>query len=827
MRIALQSLHTTLSHHLDQWRTRYQQALQRHPRRTAIFTFILMGMAAGVWAIFYLFLLVYLGVFGPLPTYEALRQLRQEEASIVFSADQQRLGLLYRTNRILAEAEEIPPFLHQALIATEDARFFEHSGIDLIALARVLIKSLLLFDQRAGGGSTLTQQLAKNLYPRRDYSLLSLPVNKVREMIIAHRLEHLYDKETLLLMYLNTVPFGHNAWGIKMAAWRYFGKSPHELLPEEMAILIGILKGTSYYDPIAHPERARTRRNVVLHRMYTMQLIDSSQYDSLSRLPLQLNIHEATADQKAPYLLALLQRQLPLLLEEVPWYNNRPWNIYTDGLRIYTTIDARLQLLAEQSLQQVMPNLERAFARDWGRRAAIPTDLLWQVARKSSRYQSWLRQGYIPTQADSLMAHWQTPMTLFDWQAPHYLKRDTCSPLDSIAHYLQLIHAGLLAVAPNTGAIKVWVGGIDWRFFQYDQVRAFRQTGSLFKPIVFAAALEAGWKPCDYLPVQEAGWAQADGTFWKPRNAHQEDAGVRSLTSALARSTNTIAARLLYEVGLDRVRALAKRAGLSQPIPQVPSIALGTATASLEEMVAFYAAICHEGLLPPLWYIQRIETRQGDTLWVHPPPDPDHWPRIMSDSAAYALRRMLQAVIDDTAGTAHSLRTHYGLPGPLLGKTGTTQRQADSWFIAASPRLVVGARTGHEYPRVHWRSMRGQAALTALPLVGTFLRKAYRQRSTRHYFNGLFPLLYFGPEFNTNCPPWLPDSSWIQWVHHPAVPPNLLYFTLERYKRWQRDSLTAQLPFHLPWHWQKARPTPHPPRHMRKNNKKRWWHRIF
>ncbi len=818
---------TPLIDHLRALRDRYQQQLQRHPRRTMVLTVLVMLALSAVWAAIWLAVLVWLGAFGPLPDYAALKNLRQEEASIVYSADGVQLGLLYRTNRIAVEADEVPEVVKHALVATEDARYFEHTGIDLVALGRVLVKSILLMDESAGGGSTLTQQLAKNLFPRRDYGLLSLPVNKLREMFIAHRLEQLYDKDALLLMYLNTVPFGHQAWGIRQAAWRYFGKQPAELKPEEAATLIGLLKGTSYYDPLAHPERAQRRRNVVLHQMLANGYLDSLRCDSLCQLPLQVDYHAPDADQLAPWLVEQVRQQVPALLEESAWNGNRPYDIYTDGLRIYTTIDSRLQRLAEQSVRTHMPRLQQAFRRDWGRRSPVPHELLWQVARLSPRYRALRQQGYSTRAADSLMQHLRVPAQLFDWQAPGRVRHDTLSPLDSVAWYLQILHAGMLAIDPATGAVKVWVGGIDWHFFKYDQVLAQRQTGSLFKPLVYAAAIEQGWRPCDYLPVHEEGWPQPDGTIWRPRNTHHETEGLRSLTSALTRSTNTIAARLLYEVGLGTVVDKAELLGMSE-VPATPAIALGTASASLQEMVAAYAAIVDEGLLPPVWFVERIETREGDTLYLRPPSDPTTWPRIMSDTAAIALIRMLENVVEDTSGTAHSLRARFGLTMELIGKTGTTQHQADGWFVAATPRLVVGARTGHEYPAVHWRTMRGQAAATALPLVGDFLHRVQRDRHTRPWTTGIFPTRYLGEAYALDCPPWLPDSSWVQWVNHPLVPRELLTRTLTLYKRWQADSLMKDLPFVLPWDFDKDKVRVRERKRMeRKRRWRQWWRRVF
>lgn len=668
-------------------------------------------------------LLVYSGLLGPLPGYPELRAIRNYNASEVYSEDGVLLGKYFIENRINADLEEISPDIIHALVATEDARFFEHSGIDLRAGLRVLVKSILLSDESSGGGSTLSQQLAKNLYPRREYMMLSMLVNKLREMFIARRLEKVYTKEELLRLYLNTVSFSENIYGIKVASQRFFNKAPGELNVEEAAVLVGMLKATTYYSPVRHPERALQRRNVVLRRMSAYGRLTAAEYDSLKALPLNVRYYKEGNNQGlATYFREHLRQELEEVLEDYTKPDGTPYNLYTDGLRIYTTLDARLQGYAEAAVQEHMAWLQEAFDKEWRKgRPWGDNSVLGRAVERSERYQ-WLKaKGLSQEEIEKIFAT-PVPMTVFSWKGGE--EEREMSPLDSIKYYLTVLNTGFLAMDPSTGLVKAWVGGIDHKYFKYDHViQARRQVGSTFKPIVYATALQSGMLPCEYTYNRQVAYAQYDN--WTPRNSDGEYGGVYSMEGALARSVNAVAVEILMRTGIDSVRQLAEAMGVDGYIPKTPSIALGTAEASLADMVQVYGAFANRGVRPGMHYLDRIETSEGDTLAIFARPDPRRFPAVLTEVHADMMIRMMESVVD--SGTARALRYQFGLYNDLAGKTGTTQNQSDGWFIGFNPRLVAGVWVGAELPQVHFRSMRlGQGSTSALPIFGKFMRSVYR-----------------------------------------------------------------------------------------------------
>ncbi|MCB0588234.1 MAG: transglycosylase domain-containing protein, partial [Phaeodactylibacter sp.] len=639
--------------------------------------------------------LVYTGMLGPLPGYPELRDIQNYNASEVYSEDGVLLGKYFIENRINADLEEISPNIINALVATEDARFFEHSGIDLRAGVRVLVKSILLSDESSGGGSTLSQQLAKNLYPRRDYLVMSLLVNKIREMFIARRLEKVYSKEELLRLYLNTVSFSENIFGIKVAAQRFFDKAPIDLNVEEAAVLVGMLKATTYYSPVRHPERATQRRNVVLGQMERYGHLTKTEYDSLKALPLNVKYYKEGNNQGlATYFREYLRQEVEEVLEDYSKPDGTPYNLYTDGLRIYTTLDARLQRYAEEAVQEHMAWLQEAFDKEW--KKGYPwrrNSVLEKAVEQSERYQQLKEKGVPQEKIEEIFAT-PVPMTVFSWNGGE--EEREMSPLDSIKYYLTILNTGFLAMDPSTGLVKAWVGGIDHKYFKYDHViQARRQVGSTFKPIVYATALQSGMLPCEYTYNRQVTYAQYDN--WSPRNADGEYGGVYSMEGALAKSINSVTVEILMRTGIDSVRQLAEAMGVNGYIPQTPSIALGTAEASLADMVRVFGTFANRGVRPEMHYLDRIETAEGDTLAVFERPDPRRFPAVLTEAHADMMIHMLESVVD--SGTARSLRYQYGLYNDLAGKTGTTQNQSDGWFIGFNPRLVAGVWVGAEMPQ--------------------------------------------------------------------------------------------------------------------------------
>lgn len=699
-------------------------------------------------------LLVHSGTLGPLPGYPELKAIKHHNASEVYSEDGVLLGKYYVENRINADFEEITPSIINALVATEDARFFEHSGIDLRAAGRVLFKSILLMDESSGGGSTLSQQLAKNLYGRQEYLMLSMLVNKMREMMIARRLEAIYDKEELLRLYLNTVSFGESIFGIKVAAQRFFNKAPAELQVEEAAMLVGMLKATNYYSPVRYPERAEQRRNTVLSQMARYGYIEAEQRDSLSALPLKVSYYKEGHNQGlATYFREHLRLQVQELLKDHPKPDGTPYNLYTDGLRIYTSIDARLQGYAEEAVKEQMAKVQANFEEDWkdGGLAWGSESVLQRAIERSERFQDLKARGRSDAEIERVFNE-RRLMTVFSWDGGE--EEREMSPLDSIKHYLTMLNAGFLAMEPSTGLIKAWVGGISHKFFQYDHVLSSRQVGSTFKPIVFATALQSGMLPCEYTHNEQRAYEQYKG--WSPRNADGKYGGVYSMEGALSHSVNTVAVEVMVRAGLDSVRQLGRAMGLTSYIPTQPSIALGAVEASLWDMIKVYATLANRGRRPEPHYLDRVETADGEVIVAFERPDPKRFPRVLDYGHADVVNKMLESVVD--SGTARRLRYEFGLYNHLAGKTGTTQDQTDGWFIAYNPKLVAGAWVGAEWPQVHFRTLyRGQSSSTALPIYGDFMRRVYKDEGFKDIRYARFAPPADSLAALMECPPYLDE----------------------------------------------------------------------
>lgn len=738
------------------------QAMIRHIRKTltwppdwrmlAAYGVVLFG--AGVLSVFILTTCILHGVFGPLPSKAELKEIRNNTASEVYSADGAVLGRYYVENRVNVGLEEIPPSLINGLIATEDARFIRHRGIDLRALFRVLIKSILLSQDSAGGGSTLSQQLAKNLYPRKNYGRLSMAVNKVKEMITARRLEKLYNKEELLGLYLNTVPFSDNIYGVKVAAHRFFGKTPKDLKTEEAAVLIGMLKGTALYHPVRHPERAQERRNTVLRQMEKYGYLAKAEADSLCERPMKLNYSvDSHTEGLATYFREHLRLQLEEILKDYRKPDGTPYNLYSDGLKVYTTLDSRLQRYAEQAVKTHMPVLQDLFDREWKRGDPWgKPEILRKMMEMTPRYKEMKARGASEKEIQKAFNEPRT-MEVFHWSKGK-VEREM-SPLDSLKYYLRILNTGFLAMDPASGAIKAWVGGIDFAYFQYDHVKSRRQVGSTFKPVVYAQALESGIEPCQMFINELVTYDEYEG--WTPENADGQYGGLYSMEGALTRSVNTISVQLILETGVGPVRNLASKMGLKGPLPKGPSLALGTAEANLLEMLQVFGTFANRGIRPEYYFLDRIETADGMVIAQFDPPVANQ--RVLSQASSDMMVHMLKSVVND--GTASRLRWRYGLSNvDLAGKTGTSQNQADGWFIGITPRLVAGAWVGAETPAVHFRSLaNGQGANTALPIYGEFMRKVYQDSRYQSWRNARFSALPDSVLVTMDCPSFIhPDS---------------------------------------------------------------------
>ncbi|MDX2246744.1 MAG: transglycosylase domain-containing protein [Bacteroidia bacterium] len=661
------------------------------------------------------------GWVTPIPTLDELAHISNPTASEVYSVDGKLLGKYYLENRKDISFAEVPQYLIDALVATEDVRFFSHDGVDTRSLIRVFFKSLILRSESAGGGSTITQQLAKNLFPRQAFALFSLPINKIREAEIAQRLEKIYSKEEIFALYLNTVSFGENVFGIEVAANRFFSTTTANLTPEQSALLIGMLKAPTTYNPRLHPEAAWGRRNVVFDQMVKYDFLEKSQGDSLRIIPLTLNYSfQSHNTGLAPYFREHLRMEMDQWCKKTFRKDGTNYNLYTDGLKIYTTLHSGMQQYAESASKNHMKALQQAFDRNWKTRnkEKITGEMVSQALRRSKRYQSLQKQGFPPVAIDSMMRV-PVSMKVFTWEGAQTVEM---SPHDSVLHDAFMLHCGLLAIDPQNGQVRAWVGGIDHNYFQYDHVTCLRQTGSIFKPIVYAAALEAGESPCEFISNEKTVFEAYNN--WAPKNVDNVYGGEYSMQGALAHSVNVVAVNLIMKIGMEKVVEMSRRLGIKHDLPEVPSLALGAADLSLEEMTGVYSVFVNGGNFYAPAHILRIENREGHILLETSAIPPQ---RAISERTASMLTYMLESVVNE--GTARSLRTRYGLKNDIAGKTGTSQSQADGWFIGATPDLVVGAWVGADDQRVHFPSLaQGQGASTALPIVAQFLQKVYADK---------------------------------------------------------------------------------------------------
>lgn len=695
---------------------------------------ILLGKAFAIVFLlgFLFFILVFLGVLGPVPSKAQLNQINNPVASEVYSIDGKVLGRYYIENRSYSSFNEIAPNVINALIATEDARFYEHRGIDEIALLRVLVKSILLQHNNSGGGSTLSQQIAKNLFPRVEFGPFSLPINKLREAIIAYRLERIYSKQEILALYLNTVPFAENIFGIEVASERFFSKKPINLEIHEAAVLVGMLKANNYYNPRTHPVRAEERRNIVISQMAKYDYITEMQLKEFKAKPLGIKYRVISYNQgPAPYFLEKLKPQLLKWCKENTNENDDPYNLYTDGLKIKTTIDYNLQYYAQQSVKEYMKNLQKVFNNHWKSRDLFKENpnIIKSAITKQPGYKRQIDAGIayeeILKQFDK-----KKPTTLFTWDG---LIDKNVSRIDSIKHYLKLLNAGFLAVDPKQGTLKAWVGGIDYRFFQFDHVTAPRQTGSTFKPFVYLAALENKIAPDKYFVNQFKVYKNYQD--WAPRNSHNDYGGYYTMKGALAKSLNTVSVEVLLEAGIDETIDMVEDLGISAKMLDYPSLALGVTSISLKEMVEAFAGILNDGKPVESHYLLEIADRNGNVLETFSyelEEDP-----VVSTENCRAIINMMEAVVD--GGTGRGIRTIYKIDGDFAGKTGTTQNNSDGWFIGITPNLVTGCWVGADDPRVHFRTTTfGQGAYMALPIVGKFFHKTYGDPKFAHLKNSSF-----------------------------------------------------------------------------------------
>ncbi len=678
-----------------------------------------------------LFTAILLGWLGFMPSFEELENPKSNLASEIISADQLLLGKYYFENRSNIHYADLSPDLIHALVATEDIRFVEHSGVDGKALVRVLL-GLLTFNQK-GGGSTITQQLAKNLFPRKtDRNIFETFTIKFKEWVVATKLERNYSKDEIIAMYFNTVPFGSQSYGIKSAAKTFFNKTPAEINTEEAALLVGILKAPSWYSPVRNPDRAMERRDVVLNQMRKYDFISSEKYDSLRTIPIDMSNFRMQDHNTglATYFREYLRSYLNDWCKTHFKADGSPYNLYKDGLKIYTTINSKMQEYAENAVREHLANdLQPAFYKHWKGKKNAPFDhnlstqqidsLITQAMRRSDRYRN-LRKSGMPGDSINLIFNTPVQMTIFSWRGDI----DTVmTPLDSIRYYKFFLLAGLMSMEPQTAYVRAYVGGIDYRYFKYDHVKiGKRQVGSTFKPFLYTLAMqEGGYIPCSKVPNVPVSFELYNGKLWTPSNSSDEREGeMVTLKWALANSVNYISAYLMKQFSPTAVIQMTRKMGVTSDFDTVPSICLGTPDISLYEMVGALNTFVNKGVYKEPIFITRIEDKNGNIIEKFIP----YQQEAMSEETAYLMLEMLKGVVNE--GTGIRLRYKYKFTQEIAGKTGTTQNHSDGWFIGITPDLVTGIWVGAEDRSVHFRGLSlGQGANMALPIWAIYMKQIY------------------------------------------------------------------------------------------------------
>ena len=696
---------------------------------------------SGVSFIVLIFLFASWGLLGVLPTFEELENPENNLATEVISSDGKTLGKYATENRTPIKFKDLPQNIVNALVATEDERFYEHSGIDFRGTTRAVLKP------GSGGASTITQQLAKMLFTGRASRNIFLRIGqKVKEWVVATKLERQYTKQEIIAMYLNKYDFLNQAVGIRSAARIYFGKEPKVLKIEESAMLVGMLKNSSYFNPLRRAKEVKQRRNVVLKQMNRNGFISLKEKDSLQQLGLGLDVHkEGHSDGYATYFRSHLQKVMRKWVRKNPKPNGEQYNIFRDGLKIYVTVDSRMQQYAEEAIQEHMSNLQSYFFKEQKNNETAPfydlekpdIDRILERGKKNSdRYKRLKSIGKSKKEINTIF-NTKTKMRVFSWRGPV----DTImSPNDSIKYYKYFLRSGLLSIEPQSGHIKAWVGGIDNKYFKYDAVaQQKRQVGSTFKPFVYATAInQLKLSPCD--EYQNTPYTIPKGKYgipeeWNPRNSNDKYGGMLSLKDGLAGSVNTMSARLIDMVSPKNVARLAKSAGIESKFRANPSIALGAVDLSLLEMVGAYATFANKGLRVSPMILTRIEDKNGTVLEEFTPRTKE----VLSEESAYVVLDLLKGVTQSGSGVRLRLPWEkpkyvtgypYEFSNPIAGKTGTTQNQSDGWFIGIVPNLATGVWTGGEDRSTHFEGIaKGQGATMSLPSWALFMKKCYADKT--------------------------------------------------------------------------------------------------
>ena len=734
---------------------------------------------SGILAVFLVILLITKGALGYLPPLEELQNPKNSFASEVISSDMVSLGRYYRyENRVGVQYTDLSPLLIQALIATEDARFYDHTGVDFKSMFRAVLKL-----GRAGGGSTLTQQLAKQLWSPRANNIVERAMQKPIEWVIATKLERLYSKDEILLMYLNQFDFLYNAVGIQTASQVYFSTTPQDLKLEQAAMLVGMCKNPSLYNPVRHPVRAKGRRDVVLSQMEKYGYIDEATRDSISQIPLELNYSSVDHKQGvAPYFREYLRgvltakepkpgdyaewAKLQYQLDKWEWENNplygfcekntKPdgskYDIYQDGLKIYTTIDSRMQRYAEEAVSEHMQEQQKAFFKELKRKKNAPFSrsltqkeidgIMSRTMRQTDRYRAMKKSG---ASAEEIEQAFMTPREMQVFTYDRGMIDTVLSPYDSIKWLKSYLRCGFMSMDPHTGHVKAYVGGPNFTHFQYDMTtKGRRQVGSTIKPYLYTLAMDEGMWPCEKTVNEPITLIDAVGNEWSPRDTHDKYQGdTVTLTWGLKNSSNWIAAYLMSLFTPEQLVKMMRSFGIQGQIDPVVSLCLGPCEVSVEEMVGAYTTFANKGIRTEPLYVTRIEDSNGNVIGIFTPRTHE----IISETTSYKMIYMLRAVMD--GGTGSRVRFKYGVNAPMGGKTGTTNNNSDGWFMCFTPSLVCGTWVGGEDRGIHFDNMaEGQGASMALPINAIFMKKVLDD-----------PELGYNPNEQFDIPKWFSPNA--------------------------------------------------------------------
>ncbi|RAU83699.1 penicillin-binding protein 1A [Pontibacter arcticus] len=732
-----------------------EQEIEQAPKKSIykritgfIWKFFFLGFAA---VLLYLFSvdnnLLYL--FGSSPSLDKLENPRSDQASELYTADGKLIGKYFQENRSPVPYKKISPKLIEALIATEDVRFYEHAGIDPAAIMSAVYGA---FKGDARGASTITQQLAKNLYKTRtDDSKgvlghipgANIVISKTKEWLTAIKLEQRYTKEEILAMYLNTVDFGSNSFGVKVAAKTFFNVSPDSLKIEEAAVLVGLLKAPTYYSPKSNPQNSTRRRNTVLAQMAKYNYLPKATADSLSKLPIVLDYKvESHYDGPATYFRGAVADYLK------EWSKQSGYDLYRDGLKIYTTIDSRMQRHAEEAMQNQMRTLQRRFDNHWkGKNPWVDEQnneipgFIEETIKRTDFYKRLKKKHGNDMAAINRELNTPREMMVFTWENDSLEKKVTMTPLDSLAYYKHFLHGGMMTMDPFSGQIKAWVGGINFKYFKYDHVKqARRQPGSTFKPFVYVAAIDNGYSPCDKIVDKRITIKyveKGERKEWSPTNADWQYTGApMTLRRGMGKSVNSVTAQLTEIIGWETVVKYAHRLGITSPLENVPSIGLGPSDVSIFEMVGAYSTFPNQGFHTNPMFITRIEDRNGNLIHQFVPKQK----KVLSEETAFLMMHMLKGGIEEPGGTSQALWEYDLWKGNEIGgKTGTTSNHSDGWFMGVTKDLVTGVWVGGEDRSIHFRtSSMGEGSKTALPVFGLYMEKIYQDKELG-YTMGRFP----------------------------------------------------------------------------------------